>query len=83
MAKLWVSNLAPDVTDQDLCDFLVKYGFPQPGEIERIDGASDHPAVTVAFHSKTTSELAELATRVHDVYWRGHALDVQVLDPAG
>jgi RNA recognition motif-containing protein len=82
MAKLWIGNFAPDVTDEELRAFLVKYGFPEPDESERIDADGPRPAATVAFHAKTTSELAELATRIHDVYWRGHSLNVQVLDPA-
>jgi RNA recognition motif-containing protein len=79
MAKLWISNLAPDVTDDDLRAFLTKYGFPEAGEIERIGADGPRPGATVTFPGKTTSELGALATRVHDMFWRGHTLNVQVL----
>ncbi len=79
MAKLWIGNLAPDVSDEDLRAFLVKYGFPEPGEIERVGSDGPRPAATVAFHTKTSSELVDLAGRIHDVFWRGHTLNVLVL----
>lgn len=79
MAKLWLGNLASDVTDDELRAFLAKYGFPEPGEIERVGGEGPRPAATVAFHATPSSELAQLAARIHDVFWRGHTLNAQVL----
>lgn len=79
MAKLWIGNLAPEVTDDDLLAFLAKYGFPEAGEIQRIGSDDPRPGATVTFPGKTSSELGALAARVHDMYWRGHTLNVQVL----
>ena len=78
MAKLWVGNMAPEVTEEDLKAFLVKYGFPEANAIERIGSEGTHPGAMVVFAGKTTSELRELAARVHGMYWRGHTLNVQV-----
>jgi len=74
MARIWIDNLSPDVTDDELRAFLTKYGFPDAGEIERVGADSPGPAATIA-----TRELGALATHMHDLLWRGHALNVQVI----
>jgi RNA recognition motif-containing protein len=79
MAKVWVGNVAPEVTDDELRTFLEKYGFPEPGQITRVGSEGPRPAASVEFPGKTTGELAEFARRIHDVFWRGHRLHVQVV----
>ena len=79
MAKVWVGNVAPDVTDDELRAFLKKYGFPEPGEVTRIAGDGSRPAAAIEFPGETTGELAELVRRIHDVFWRGRRLHVQVV----
>jgi RNA recognition motif-containing protein len=79
MANLWIGNMAPDVSDDDLQAFLVKYGFPASAEIQRVEAEGPRPAALVVFHNLTTSELTELSRRIHDLFWRGHTLNVQVV----
>lgn len=79
MANLWIGNLAPGVSDDDLRAFLSKYGFPEASEIQHVEADGPRPAALVPYHGLTTSELGGLARRIHDVYWRGRTLNVQVV----
>jgi RNA recognition motif-containing protein len=79
MAKLWMGNLADDVTDEDLRALLVKYGFPEPLGITRVGEEGPRPAATVEFPGTTSAELTELARRVHDLFWRGRRIHVQAV----
>jgi RNA recognition motif-containing protein len=79
MAKLWIGNLAADVTDEDLRALLVKYGLSEPGSIARVGAEGPRPAATVEFPGVTSAELGELARRIHDLFWRGRRLNVQVM----
>jgi RNA recognition motif-containing protein len=79
MAKVWIGNLAPDVTDDELRALLKKYGFPEPGDITRVGADGPRPAATVDFPAQISSDLTGLATRLHDLYWRGRRLNVQAM----
>jgi RNA recognition motif-containing protein len=79
MAKLWIGNIAPDATDEDLRALLAKYGFPEAGAIERIADQGPRPAATVDFPGQISADLAEFARRIHDLFWRGRRLNVQVV----
>lgn len=74
MPKIWIDNLSPDVADDELRAFLTKYGFPDAGELERVGADGPRPAATIA-----TSKVGALATHIHDLLWRGHAPNVQVI----
>jgi len=74
MARIWIDHLSPDVADDELRASLTKYGCPDAAEIERIGADDPRPAATIA-----TSGLGALATHMHDLLWRGHALNVQVI----
>lgn len=75
--RLWIGNMKPGTTDDELKAFLAKYA---PGmeclEIERIEGTGTHPAALVRLSGGTTANLGELALRLHGMYWNGHQLNV-------
>jgi hypothetical protein len=83
MARLWLRNFAPDLGDQDLSALLHKYGFPHPDTIDVFDDGQERHSALVRFTRLTTSELAELASRVRYVFWHGCTLDAQVAIPVG
>ncbi|CAB3805936.1 hypothetical protein LMG28614_06269 [Paraburkholderia ultramafica] len=45
MADLLVDNIDADIADDDIKEFLVKYGFPPFDGIEHIPGDGSRPAV--------------------------------------
>lgn len=83
MARMWINNLAPDVTEAELADFLRRYGFP-PHASSEVVGAGDggRRAMVVTFSGVDEETLRQLQPRVHGVFFRGTTLHVQVAPPA-
>ncbi len=50
--NLWIGNIAPEVTDEELAAFVVKYGCPRPERIERVPGDGSRPAAVLAFDGR-------------------------------
>jgi RNA recognition motif-containing protein len=78
MAKLWIGNLPPDAGDDEIDDFLQKYGFPSFDAIERFAGDGSRPAALLDYRDVPDELLRRLQPRVHDVLWREHKLFVSV-----
>ena len=76
MAKLWISNLPPDASDDELDEFLQKYGFPSFDSIERMLGDGTRPAAMLVYTSIDEEMLRRLQPRVHQVMWRDRKLFV-------
>jgi hypothetical protein len=74
IAKLWIGNVAPEVTDAELRTFLTKHGFPEPSAVERIADQGPRPAVAVDLPGEISADLAPLAGRLHDLFWPLNAL---------
>ncbi|WP_423197544.1 MULTISPECIES: RNA recognition motif domain-containing protein [unclassified Cupriavidus] len=79
MALLMLSNLHPDTTEEQIREFLSRYGFPPYDEIERQEGDGTRPAVTLTFHALDIGRLQALQPRIHGVFWHGHKLNALVL----
>lgn len=81
MADLWLGNVASDVSDEEIKDFLIKYGFPPCDSIEHFPGDGSRPAVQVAFNQLSREALRRLQPRIDDMFWRNRRLTVQVIAP--
>ena len=79
MATLWIGNIAPGTSDDELKAFLVKYGFPAFDGIEHVPGDGSRPAAVVTFASADPLKLQQLQPRVHNLYWKERTLNVEVL----
>ena len=79
MSRLLLGNLDPGTTDDEIRDFLVKYGFPPFDEIEHEPGDGSRPGVLLTFHGTDPAALANLQQRIHDVYWKKRKLSAQLL----
>jgi hypothetical protein len=79
MAELWIGNVAEDTSDDEIKEFLIKYGFPPFDAIERFAGTGSRPAVVLSFHGTTADGLRSLHMRVHNMFWKGRTIVVQVL----
>jgi RNA recognition motif-containing protein len=75
--NLWIGNLAPEVTDEDLKAFVGKYGCPSPERIERVPGDGSRPAAVLFFHASHDKAVYNAQLRLHDMYWKGRRLFVQ------
>ena len=83
MAMLWIGNIAPETSDEELKAFLVKYGFPAFDGIERMPGAGSRPAALVRFDAANAGARQQLQPRVHNLFWKDRRLNVEVLSGSG
>jgi hypothetical protein len=79
MALLMLSNLHPDTTEEQVKEFLGRYGFPPVDEIERQEGDGTRPSMTLVFNTIDLAALQPLVSRIHGVFWNGHKINAMVL----
>ena len=77
--KLWIGNLAPEITDEDLSAFLQRYGLPPCSAILREPGDGSRPGALVSFMAIDVAALYHAAFRLDGVYWNHRALNVLVI----
>lgn len=82
MARLLVSNIEPGISDNEIREFFQRYGFPAFDAIERISNDGPQPAVTLTFHGIAPVSLRDLQGRMHNLYWKGRTIGVQILRDA-
>ena len=82
MAELWIGNVPPNTTDEEVKALLVKYGFPAYDDIERVPGDGSRPAVKVWFESADAQQLEQLQTRIQNLFWKDRRLNVTVVSAA-
>jgi hypothetical protein len=76
--KLWIGNIAPDTTDDELRAFVGKYapGLEISG-IQRVDGDGSRPAASISFVDTPYGSVEKISLRLHGMYWKGRELFVQ------
>ena len=77
--KLWLVNIAPATTDDELKAFLHKYGPElECTHVERVEGDGSRPGALVQF-AGTSVAMGNLALRLHGMYWKGRALSASTM----
>ncbi|SAK50834.1 hypothetical protein AWB81_00906 [Caballeronia arationis] len=79
MTRLYLGNLAPDTSDEEIGEFLAKYGFPPFDEIEHAPGDGSRPAAVLTYRSIDPNALGQLQKRIHNMHWKNRALTAQIL----
>jgi hypothetical protein len=79
MATLWIGNIPPNTSDEELKALLVKYGFPACDEIKHVDGDGSRPAAILTFNSASVLMLNQLQPRVQSLFWKDRRLTVSVM----
>ncbi|MFM0143466.1 RNA recognition motif domain-containing protein [Paraburkholderia sp. RL18-085-BIA-A] len=74
MAELLLGNVEESVTDEEIGEFLIRYGFPQFSEIQRVPGAGSRPAALVIFNDVTADGLRILQPRIHNLFWKNRTI---------
>src|SRR5262249_40467631 len=77
--NLWIGNIAPEVTDEELGEFVVKYGCPRPERIERVPGDGSRPAAVLVFAADAGNTVSKAQLRLNGMYWKGRQLHVQTI----
>lgn len=79
MARLLIGNIEPDTSDEEIAEFLARYGFPAYDKIEHLPGDGSRPAVMLTFDGTAGSALEKLRHRIHHMFWKGRELNVMVI----
>jgi hypothetical protein len=76
MERLWIANIAPGTTDEELKAFVAKYTQDpiECTEIQRVDGDGSRPAALITVTGKKLDTLGNLALRLNGMYWKGRPL---------
>ncbi len=78
--RVWMGNVASGTTDDEIRDFVKKYAPNlECTEIQRVEGTGTHPGVMLSFTGATSTELANLALRLHGMYWKGSSLNCHTM----
>lgn len=79
--RLWMSNIDPDITDEDIINFFEKYTRTLPEKIDRVEGDGSHPAAVLYFPHHDQSTALEFSNRLNGMFWNNRALTVEPLPP--
>jgi hypothetical protein len=76
MSKLWMGNIAPGTSEEEVKAFLAKYGMPAVISVQHVadDGARPAAVVEVAAAPEV---LQRITGRLNGMYWKGRSLTVQ------
>jgi len=72
--KLWLGNIAPDTTDEEIKELVNKYapGLTWAG-IQRVESGS-RPGAVLEFSGGQTGALEKVSQRLNGMYWKERSL---------
>ena len=78
--KLWIGNIAPDTTDDEVRSFVKKYAPDlECTKIQRVDGDGSRPAAVLEFANPPLGALENVSMRLNGMYWKNRSLLVQTV----
>lgn len=78
--KLWIGNIAPGTSDEELHEFIKKYAPNlECAKIVRVDGDGSRPAAVLEFVDPPFGSLQTISMRLHGMYWKERELFVQTV----
>jgi len=78
--KLWIGNIAPETTDEEIREFVRKYAPDlECTTIQRVEGDGSRPAATLEFADTPYGSVEKISMRLHGMHWKGRELFVQTL----
>ena len=80
MQRLWLANIAPGTSDDELKELFKKYA-PELEciEIKHEEGTGVRPAAIVSFTHKGLGSLGKLALRLNGLYWKERSLSCSTM----
>ena len=76
--KLWIGNIAPGTTDDEIRAFVKKYAADlECTRIQRVEGDGSRPAAVLEFGDVPFGALEKLSMRLNGMYWKERELLVQ------
>jgi RNA recognition motif-containing protein len=78
--KLWIGNIAPGTSDDELREFVKKYAPDlECAKVDRVDGDGSRPGAILEFAVVPHGSVEKISMRLHGMYWKGRALVVQTI----
>lgn len=78
--KLWIGNIAPGTTDDEIREFVKKYAPDlEFKEIQRVEGDGSRPAASIEFVDTPYGSVEKISMRLHGMHWKGRELFVQTI----
>lgn len=77
--ELWISNLPPNKSDEDVRAFVRKYTQVEIDAMTRVDGDGTRPGVLIEIGGATQLMLLGMQRRLHQMYWDRHELIVHII----
>jgi hypothetical protein len=75
IVRLWLGNIAPDTSDDELKALLKKYAPDlECVAIKHEDGTGSRPGALLEFTGGGPTLLGNLALRLNGMYWKGREL---------
>lgn len=75
MERLWIANLAPGTSDDELKALCARYAPDlECMEVRREEGDGSRPAAVMSFSGKDIDSLAKLKRRLDGLYWKERRL---------
>jgi hypothetical protein len=82
MARLWLNNLPPEFSEDDLVSMLEKYGFPPFDALEQMPDNAQGRSVVLTFDGVDEELLRRLQPRIQNLYVGERTIRVHVAPPA-
>jgi hypothetical protein len=80
MERLWIANIAPGTSDEELKAFVKKYAPDiECSEIQRVEGDGSRPAALMTFTNKKFDTLGNLSLRLDGMFWKGRTLSASTM----
>ena len=76
--KLLIGNIPPGTSDEDLREFVGRYGVTAVQSIQHVPGEADRPSAILEIAASAQALLA-ITRRMNGMQWKGRALHVQAL----
>jgi hypothetical protein len=76
MERLWIANIEPGTSDDELKALVLKYTSDpiECTEIRRVEGDGSRPGALMTFSGKKFDTLGNVALRLNGMYWKGRRL---------
>ena len=73
--KLWIANIAPGTSDDEIREFVKKYAPDlECRSILRVEGDGSRPGAMLDFAGAPYGAVEKISTRLNGMYWKGRAL---------
>jgi RNA recognition motif-containing protein len=76
--RLWIGNLDPQTTDDELREFVRKYTKLEITDLVRHPGDGSRPAVMLELAGGDLVALDAAQRRLHGMYWKNRPLHVAI-----